>query len=114
MTGIEHKWFKSYLSGRPKYVSVDGHLSGPLPVSIGVPQCSILDPLLFLLFLNDLPAVIESCMQMILKKTASKPDCTQELENNLNSDLCKISEYFDINSLSLNVPKGEFMLIGTY
>ncbi len=46
--------------------------------------------------------------------SASKPDCPEELENNLNSDLCKISEYFNINRLSLNVPKCEFMLIGTY
>ncbi len=45
---------------------------------------------------------------------ASKPDCPEELENNLNIDLCKISEYFNINRLSLNVPKCEFMLIGMY
>ncbi len=46
--------------------------------------------------------------------SASKPDCPEELENNFNSDLCKISEYFNINRLSLNVSKCEFMLIGTY
>ncbi len=45
---------------------------------------------------------------------ASKPDCSEELENYLNSDLCKISEYFNINRLSLNVPKCEFMLTGMY
>ncbi len=46
--------------------------------------------------------------------SASTPRCPEELENNFNSDLCKISEYFNINRLSLNVPKFEFMLIGTY
>ncbi len=46
--------------------------------------------------------------------SASKPDCPEEPENNLRSHLCNISEYFNINNLSLDVPKCEFMLIGTY
>ncbi len=53
-------------------------------------------------------------MQMIKKDSEPNPDRPEELENNLNSDLCKISEYFNINRLSLNVPKCEFMLIGRY
>ncbi len=94
-------------------------MTGQLPVSICVPQGSILGPLLFLLFLNDLPTVIESCeTNMYADDTeidsASQPAGPEELENNLNSGLCKISEYFNINRLSLNVPKCEFMLIGTY
>ncbi len=116
---MEHKWFKGYLSGRSQSVSVDGLLSDPLPVSIGVPQGSILGSLVYLLFFNDLPTVTEFCeTNMYADDTeidsTSKPDCPEELENNLNSDLCKISEYFNITRLSLNVPKCEFMLIGTY
>ncbi len=115
---MEHNGL-NYLSGRSQSVSVDGHLSGALPVSIGVPQGSILGPLLFVPYLNDLPTVTESCETNVYaddseKYSASKLGCPEELDNNFNSNLSKISEYFNINRLSLNVPKCEFMLIGTY
>ncbi len=107
---VEHKWFQSYQSGRSQSISVDGHLSDPLPVSMGVPQGSILGPLLFLLFLNDLPSVAESCGTNIFANdaeidTAEKPECREDLQNNLNADLHKIKDYLIYNRLSLNISK---------
>ncbi len=68
---------------------MDGHLSDPLPVSMGVSQGSILGPLLFLLFLHDLPSVAESCETNMFTDdteidTAEKPECHENLQNNLN------------------------------
>ena len=100
VTCIEHQWFWSYLTRRSQLVSMDGHLVDPLPVNIGVPQGSILGPLLFLLFLNDLPTATKSCdINMFANDaeidSATKPECSAELEFNVNSDLCKVKQYFD-------------------
>ena len=98
---------------------MDVHLSDPLPVNIGVSQGSILGPLLFLHFLNHLSTATESCdIDMFADDTeidsAAKSECSAELASNVNSDLNKVKQYFDISMLSRNVQKCKFMIIVTH
>ena len=64
--GISHKWFQSYLSDRYQFVSINGFHSNKRLVKHGVPQGSILGPLLFLIYINDLHKSIKTPQHIIL------------------------------------------------
>ena len=60
ISGKLHDWFRSYLQGRKQQVTVLGATSQELPVTSGVPQGSLLGPILFLLFVDDLPNAVKT------------------------------------------------------
>ena len=111
--GIALEWFKSYLSNRYQIVKYNNHESDPLKILCGVPQGSILGPLLFLVYINDLP-MVSSLFMPILFADDTNLFCTNDkldaLVNDINVELVKIFTWVRVNKLSLNIEKTNFML----
>ena len=108
----ENLWFQNYLSEREQFVSVHGTESGKTKIKCGVPQGSILGPLLFLVFINDLPNATDFLTLLFADDTTfqvSGVDLDQ-LFAYANSELAKSTMWFKANKLTLNVKKTKFML----
>ena len=109
-------WMASYLTNRSQAVCVGDELSSPMPVLSGVPQGSILGPVLFTLYINDLPSCIQfSNIMMYADDTVFhlSSSSTSEIELKLNLDLANLSQWLHYNKLVLNMKKTEFMMFGT-
>ena len=108
-------WFRSYLSNRRQTVSVNDVESGPLKISCGVPQGSILGPLLFLCYINDMPISVNCKLSLYADDSAllvSGKNAT-EIASALSSNLGSSREWLIDNKLSLHLGKTECILFGT-
>ena len=116
ISGIEHDWFRSYLNNRKQFCKVNGVSSDIKDIDIGVPQGSCLGPLLFLLYINDLPFALEKAeTNMYADDTmiSYSSKTLDELHMVLNAELVVIEKWLQGNKLSLNVDKTQAMIVGS-
>ena len=107
ITGDLWLWVRAYLSNRVQYVSIGQSTSPKLPVISGVPQGSILGPVLFLIFVNDLPSTLSRSKVLLFADDTKciMPICSLQDCLNLQTDLSRLSDWCSTWNLPLNEEK---------
>ena len=111
--GVPLQWFKSYLTDRKQYVSVCGNISETLQIKCGVPQGSVLGPLLFLLYINDLAKVSEKLTFFLFADDTNiyyESSNISDIQKTVNKELNKVRKWLEANRLALNIDKTNFVI----
>ena len=108
-------WIKSYLTNRVTFVEIEGYKSSERYIKCGVPQGSILGPLLFLIYINDMPQSV-NCDLMLYADDSCITVTHKEIkviEDTLNKNLLSLCDWLVDNKLSIHLGKTESILFGT-
>jgi len=114
--GIAHTWFKSYLEGRKQYVELNGKQSSTMNMEFGVPQGSILGPLLFIIYINDIPEVQRLTKFILYADDANIIICgndLSEIESKFNTLSTTLEGWVSANGLALNLKKKNYMIFSS-
>ena len=116
VTGLAIKWFESYLIGRRQQTRVGSRISNLVEILSGVPQGSILGPLLFSIFINDLPsACIESTPYLFADDGALLlENINRENYANVKLEIQSIFKWLQANKLSLNNDKTKMLIFDSH
>ena len=111
--GIALEWFRSYLQNRKQYVYLNDHSSSLKEINCGVPQGSILGPLLFIVYINDFHRSSD-ILSFILFADDSNVFFAHKnpytLVQIINLELQKLTQWIRANKLSLNLQKTKYMI----
>jgi hypothetical protein len=115
ITGTTLEWFTNYLKDRVQIVDINGTLSQQKTLNISVIQGSILGPILFLIYINDLYSCTDLLTLMFADDTASVGSDSDigSLANKINTELAKLARWFRANKMAVNVEKTKFILFHT-
>ena len=112
--GTALDWFKSYLTDRRQKVSITGHLSDSRNIKSEAPQGSVQGPLLFLLYINDMPSASKLFKFHLFTEDTSIFFSDKNLTNfekTVNDELTKVLDWLTANKLTLNVETSTFLLL---
>jgi hypothetical protein len=116
ITGSALTMMQSYLTDRKQKCQLGDVVSSERHVTCGIPQGSILGPLLFLLYINDLPECLNQTTPRLFADDTNLSvagESIEEVELAMNNDLLCVNAWLLANKLSLNASKTEFILIGS-
>ena len=104
--GLALEWFKNYLTNRKRFVDYNGHVSELKSITSGMPQGSILGPLSFIIYVNDIPNSVPELSLILYADDTSAFTSNKDislLNSIMNNGLNKLNKWFQTNKLSLNL-----------
>ena len=112
--GLALEWFKNYLTNRKQFVDYNGHVSELRLITSGMPQGSILGPLGFIIYVNDIPNSVPELSLILHADDTSAFTSNKDislLNNIMSNGLNKLNKWFQTNKLYLNLKKIKFHVI---